>query len=53
MDLSSFMRLRPLGFQETLRHGFLALAKSFPKRCVVIDGNRDDEAIASEIAAHL
>lgn len=37
-----------LGFQETLRHGFLALAKA-ETRCVVIDGNRSPEAIASEI----
>jgi len=42
-----------LAFQETLRHGFLALAKSFPDRCVLIDGNRAPEAIASEIRAHL
>lgn len=42
-----------LGFQETLRHGFLALAGSAPDRCVVIDGNRDADAIASEIAAHV
>ncbi|MEO1641465.1 MAG: dTMP kinase [Pseudomonadota bacterium] len=41
-----------LGFQETLRHGFLALASAFPKRCVVIDGNRTVDQIASEIAAH-
>ena len=41
-----------LAFQETLRHGFLALAKANPDRCVVIDGNRTPEQIASEIAAH-
>lgn len=41
-----------LGFQETLRHGFLALAHAEPARCVVIDGNRDPDAIAAEIAAH-
>lgn len=39
-----------LGFQETLRHGFLSLAKSFPERCVLIDGNRDPDAIAADIA---
>ena len=39
-----------LGFQETLRHGFLALCHDFPKRCVLIDGNRDAAAIATEIA---
>ncbi len=41
-----------LGFQETLRHGFLALAKSYPDRCVIIDGNRTVDQIASEIAAY-
>ena len=41
-----------LGFQETLRHGFLSLAKSYPDRCVVIDGNRTAEQIACEIAAY-
>ena len=40
-----------LGFQETLRHGFLALAKANPDRCVLIDGNRTPDQIASEIAA--
>ena len=42
-----------LGFQETLRHGFLALAHAHPTRCVLIDGNRAADAIATEIAAHL
>ncbi|MEY1554936.1 dTMP kinase [Yoonia sp. R2331] len=42
-----------LSFQETLRHGFLALAHAHPNRCVLIDGNRDPHAITSEIAAHL
>ena len=41
-----------LSFQETLRHGFLALAHANPDRCVLIDGNRTPEQIASEIAAH-
>lgn len=41
-----------LGFQETLRHGFLALAHANPGRCILIDGNRTSEQIASEIAAY-
>lgn len=41
-----------LGFQETLRHGFLALAHANPDRCVLIDGNRTTDQIASEIAAY-
>ena len=42
-----------LPFQETLRHGFLALAHANPARCVVIDGNRTMDQIASDVAAHL
>lgn len=41
-----------LAFQETLRHGFLALAHANRARCVIIDGNRTADQIASEIAAH-
>lgn len=40
-----------LGFQETLRHGFLALARANPERCVVIDGNREEAEVAAEISA--
>ncbi len=39
-----------LAFQETLRHGFLALAHS-EDRCHLIDGNREPEQIATEVAA--
>lgn len=39
-----------LGFQETLRAGFLSLSKSFPDRCVLIDGNRGIDVIAADIA---
>jgi len=42
-----------LSFQETLRHGFLTLARDNADRCVVIDGHRDPAAVASEIRAHL
>jgi len=42
-----------LSFQETLRHVFLTLARDNADRCVVIDGNRDPAAVASEIRAHL
>lgn len=42
-----------LPFQETLRHGFLALARTEPQRCVLIDGNRTPDQIASDVAAHL
>lgn len=40
-----------LAFQEDLRAGFLALAKGFPNRCHVIDGARDIDVIAGEIAS--
>jgi dTMP kinase len=39
-----------LGFQETLRKGFLALAES-EERCILVDGNRPQEDVASDIAA--
>lgn len=41
-----------LPFQETLRHGFLALAQTYAERCIVIDGNREAAAITAEIIAH-
>ncbi|SDE47397.1 dTMP kinase [Limimaricola pyoseonensis] len=40
-----------LGFQQTLRAGFHALAEQFPDRCVRIDGDRAPEAVAADIAA--
>ena len=40
-----------LPFQLALRQGFLALARQFPDRCHVIDANRDQMAIASDIAS--
>jgi len=39
-----------LEFQQKLRTGFLALAKDFPDRCHVINGARDINVIAAEIA---
>ncbi|KAA9008741.1 dTMP kinase [Histidinibacterium aquaticum] len=42
-----------LELQETVRAGFLALAAQFPERCVVIDGNRDADAVAEDIAARV
>ena len=42
-----------LAFQETLRHGFLSLAREFPNRCVVVDGNRSEDEVAAEIAARV
>jgi len=35
--------------QQKMRAGFLELAKEFPERCVVIDGDRDMNTVAQEI----
>ena len=42
-----------LAFQQTLRAGFLDLTRTFPDRCVLIDGNRDPAAISAAIAARV
>ena len=42
-----------LGFQETLRHGFLSLARDNPDRCVLIDGNRGETEVAAEVLIQL
>ncbi|MBE0454048.1 dTMP kinase [Roseovarius autotrophicus] len=39
-----------LALQERLRAGFLALAGEVPERVVVIDGAREAQAVASEVA---
>jgi dTMP kinase len=38
-----------LDFQMRLRAGFLALAEEYPERCVVIDGNRPQDAVAADV----
>ncbi len=38
------------GLQARLRAGFLALAKEFPDRCVLVDGNRPIEDVAEDVA---
>lgn len=45
-------RFESLGaqFQHALRAGFLALAREYPARVRLIDGNRSVEAVAAEIA---
>ena len=42
-----------LELQEKMRAGFLELAREFSDRCIVIDGDRDAEAVADDIAGHL
>ncbi|HHS94434.1 MAG TPA: dTMP kinase [Rhodobacterales bacterium] len=38
------------GLQAQMRAGFLALAAEFPARCVVIDGDREPQAVAADVA---
>ncbi len=38
-------------FQARLRQGYLDLAAAHPERCVVIDGNRDETAVAEDVAS--
>ncbi|SHJ19040.1 dTMP kinase [Wenxinia saemankumensis] len=38
-----------LPFQETIRHGFLRLAREDSHRCVLIDGGREAGEVAAEI----
>lgn len=38
------------GFQQRLRDGFTALAKDNPERCYLINGARDPDEIAADIA---
>jgi len=38
------------GMQRKMREGFLQLAKEFSARCVVVDGNRDIQTVASDVA---
>ena len=42
-----------LPFQQALRAGFLALAGEYPDRCRVLDGDRDERAIAADVIAAL
>lgn len=41
-----------LEFHERMRQGYLAIAKSDPERCMVIDASRDLNAISKELADH-
>ena len=38
------------GMQAQMRAAFLALAREFPGRCVVVDGTRDIDAVAADVA---
>jgi dTMP kinase len=38
-------------FHEGLRQGFLAIAEAEPRRCVVVDADRDVEAVSADVRA--
>jgi len=40
-----------LSFQETVRHGFLSIARAQSDRCVVVEGNRTPDEVAAEVLA--
>ncbi len=40
-----------LGFQEALRAGFIALAREFPERVRLVNGNRPVATVAADVAA--
>ncbi len=40
-----------LALQEKVRAGYLDLARAAPSRCIVVDGDRDADSIAHDIAA--
>ena len=42
-----------LSFQQALRIGFLALAREFPRRCCVIDGNDTPAAVNAQVNARV
>lgn len=42
-----------LDFQEKLRAGFLKLAKEYPNRCIIIDGNRAPDAVFQDVLAQV
>ena len=42
-----------LAFYQKLREGFLRIAKSEPKRCVIIDANRTPDKITKDIISKL
>ncbi|MDJ0626889.1 MAG: dTMP kinase [Rhodobacter sp.] len=42
-----------LALQERMRGGFLDLAREFGARFRVIDGNRDPDAVAADVLAHV
>ncbi len=44
---------RDLAFHERLRAGYVAIAKTEPQRCVLVDGAGSPDAIAAEIWAHV
>jgi len=48
-DAADGFEAESIGFHQTLREAYLALARSYPERCVVIDAEGDEEAVAERI----
>lgn len=42
-----------LSLQQKVREGFLALARQFPDRCILIDGDQAEDTVAADITARL
>jgi dTMP kinase len=51
-DADAFEK-RDLEFHERLRQGFLAIARSEPRRCKVIDGTQPQEKVAAEVWGYI
>lgn len=49
----STFEAKDISFHETIRQGFLTIAKQNPKRCVVIDASRSEDEIADKILTHV
>jgi dTMP kinase len=49
--LADRFEARDLGFHKRLREGFLEIARLEPQRCVVVDGQKSADEVASEVWA--
>jgi dTMP kinase len=48
-DAADGFEAEAIGFHQTLREAYVALARSYPERCVVIDAKGDEEVVAERI----
>jgi dTMP kinase len=49
-DVETRYESLPRDFHDRVRAGFLEIARKEPRRCVVVDANRDIEAVARDVA---